>query len=134
MEALATSFSIPEFLNDQRSLTMFFFADIVLGGLAAALAGRAIATSWRPWWHVLVYMMLLAVGVRFLHYSVFGSTFLSLHYYLVDAVVCLIFGFLFYRMRRVDQMVSCYKWINRRAGPLRWHPRAHDAAGSSGPG
>jgi len=134
MNELAMSFSIPEFLNDQRSLPVFFFATVGLGGGAAAVSGRALAAAWRPWWQVVVSMLLLAVGVRFLHFSVFGSAFLSLHYYLVDAVVCLIFGLLYFRMKRVDQMITCYGWINRRSGALRWRIRAQDAAGTAEPG
>jgi hypothetical protein len=124
----AMSFSIPEFLNDQRSLAIFLFVTVGLGGLAASLAGRAIAATWRPWWHVVAFMLLLAIGVRFIHFSVYGSSFLSLHYYLVDAAACLAFGLLNFRAKRVDQMVTCYRWINSGSGPLRWRRRAQDVA------
>ena len=46
------SFSIPEFLTEERSLLVFAFANILLGGGAAFLAGRAIASTWQPWWRV----------------------------------------------------------------------------------
>ncbi len=65
----------------------------------------------------------LAVAVRFIQFSVYQSEFLSLHYYLVDATVCLIAGLLSFRIKRVQQMVTSYGWINRRAGPLRWRAR-----------
>ena len=38
----------------------------------------------------------------------------------VDTVVCLIFGYLGYRATRVAQMTTQYRWINDRAGFLRW--------------
>jgi len=100
------SFSIPEFLNAERSLFEFFFVNVVLGGTAAALAGRAIAATWRPWWDVVKYMFLLGLAVRFIHFSVYQSVFLSWHYYLVDATVCLIIGLLSFRLKRVQQVVT----------------------------
>jgi hypothetical protein len=116
-------FSIPEFLSDEQSLGIFLLVSVVLGGLAAWLAGRAIAATWRPWWHVALYMVLLAFAVRFLHYALFDGKFLTLHYYLVDYAVCLGAGLLGFRLMRVTQMVSCYSWINERDGLLRWRRR-----------
>jgi hypothetical protein len=34
--------------------------------------------------------------------------------------VCLIFGFLGYRVTRVSQMTTQYRWINQRAGLFGW--------------
>jgi hypothetical protein len=116
-------FSIPEFLSDEHSLGVFFLVSVVMGGGAAWLAGRAIASTWRPWWHLALYMLILSLAVRFIHFALFDSKFLSLHYYLVDSAVCLAFGLLGYRVRRVTQMVTRYGWLNRRAGLLRWRRR-----------
>ena len=120
--------SIPEFLSDEHSLLVFLLASVAMGGGAAWLAGRAMAATWRPWWHIAFYMLLLTFAVRFIHYALFDSTFLSLHYYLVDYGVCLAFGLLGFRLMRVHQMVTRYKWINERAGLLRWRRRRSDAA------
>jgi hypothetical protein len=117
-------FSIPEFLSSERSLRIFFLVTVAKGGGAALLAGRAIAAAWRPWWHVIFYMLLLGLAVRFIHFALFQSNLLSLHYYLVDTTVCLMFGLLGYRVMRVTQMVSHYGWINQRQGLLGWRPRA----------
>ena len=35
--------------------------------------------------------------MRFIHFSLFGGTFLSLHYYLVDGVFCMAFVLLGFR-------------------------------------
>jgi hypothetical protein len=121
-------FSIPEFLTDERSLWIFLFATVALGGIAAYLAGRAIAADWRPWWHVALYMLVLAFAVRFIHYSVFQSRFLTLHYYLVDLAVCLVFGLIGFRTMRVRQMVERYSWINERAGLFGWRRRVPNRA------
>jgi hypothetical protein len=117
-------YSIAEFLNAQRSLLVFFFVDVGLGGGAAALAGRAIAATWRPWWHVVASMLLLGLAVRLIHFSIYGSAFLSAHYYLVDTTVCLIAGLLSFRLKRVQQMVTCYDWLNGRTSSLNWRHRA----------
>ncbi len=120
-------FSIPELLSDERSLLVFLLVSVAMGGGAAWLAGRAMAATWRPWWHIAFYMLLLAFAVRFIHYALFDSTFLSLHYYLVDYGVCLAFGLLGFRLMRVHQLVTRYKWVNERAGLLRWRRRGPDA-------
>jgi hypothetical protein len=114
---------VPELLSDENSLGVFFLVSVLMGGGAALLAGRAIAATWRPWWHVALYMAILSLAVRFIHFALFGAKLLSLHYYLVDFAVCLGFGFLGFRLTRVRQMVSRYGWINERAGWFRWRRR-----------
>jgi len=116
-------FSIPEFLSDEHSLGVFLLVSVGMGGGAAWLAGRAIAATWRPWWHLMLYMLLLSLAVRFMHFALFDSKFLSPHYFLVDYAVCLGFGLLGFRLTRVTQMVSRYKWLNERVGLLRWRRR-----------
>jgi hypothetical protein len=122
-------FSIPEILSAERSLSVFFLVTVIMGGGAAWLAGRASALAWRPGWQVVGFMLVLGAAVRFIHFAVFDSKLLSLHYYLVDAAVCLLFGWLGFRVMRATQMATRYSWLNERAGPLRWRrrgdPRAH---------
>jgi hypothetical protein len=120
--------SIPELVSDEQSLGIFLLVSVLLGGGAAWLAGRAIAATWRPWWHVALYMVILGIGVRFLHFALFDGKFLTLHYYLVDYAVCLGLGLLGFRLMRVTQMVNRYSWINERAGLLRWRRRDNAAA------
>ncbi len=114
---------ILDLLSEEGSFGVFLLVSVLLGGGAAWLAGRAIAATWRPWWHVAFYMLALSVAVRFLHFALFDAKFLSLHYYLVDFAVCLGFGYLGFRLTRVGQMVTRYSWINERTGLLRWRRR-----------
>src|SRR5258707_3931118 len=93
--------SLPDLLTDEQSLGVFLLVSVCMGGGAAWLAGRAIAATWRPWWHIALYMVLLGLAVRFLHYALFDSKFLSLHHYLVAYTVCLAFAFLGFRPMRV---------------------------------
>ena len=55
--------------------------------------------------------------------ALFEGTLLSPQFYAVDTLVCLIFGFLGFRATRVAQMTTQYRWINDRAGFLRWARR-----------
>jgi Domain of unknown function (DUF6867) len=112
------------FLHEEGSLWVFVLVTVILGGGAAALAGRAIAQTWRPWGQAVAYGFVLGGAVRFIHFALFGGTLLSLHYYLVDSAVCLAFGLIGFRAARAAQMVTQYRWINVPDGPLRWRKKA----------
>ena len=111
---------IPGLLYEEDSLGVFLLVTVVLGGGAAALAGRAVALTWRPWWQVVVYMLMLGAAVRFIHFALFQGTLLSIHYYAVDTLVCMAFGFTGFQAARARRMVAQYPWINEPDGPLRW--------------
>ena len=107
-------------IYERGSFGVFVLVTVVLGGGAAALAGRAIAATWRPWGQAVAYSLILGCAVRFIHFALFGGTLLSLHYYLVDSAVCLAFALLGFRATRASQMVTQYRWLNVADGPLRW--------------
>ncbi|HEX4410099.1 MAG TPA: hypothetical protein VH206_15105 [Xanthobacteraceae bacterium] len=104
----------------EEGFAIFLLVTVILGGGAAALSGRAIARTWRPWWQVAVYVLILGAAVRFIHFALFSGTLLSLHYYAVDSALCMIFGALGFRAARVTQMTSQYRWLNEANGPFRW--------------
>jgi hypothetical protein len=68
-------------------------------------------------------MLILGAAVRFFHFALFEGTLLSPQFYAIDTVVCLAFGFLGFRVTRAAQMTTQYRWINSRAGLLRWTRR-----------
>jgi len=109
---------------EEGSLGVFVLVTVMLGGGAAILAGRAIAATWRPWWQVAFYSLILGLAVRFIHFSLFGGTLLSPHYYLADTAFCMAFAFLGFRAARSAQMIRQYRWINAPDGPLRWRRKA----------
>jgi Domain of unknown function (DUF6867) len=111
---------ISDLLYEEDSFGVFLLVTVVLGGGTAALAGRAIAVTWRPWWQVVGYTLVLGGAVRFFHFALFGGTLLSLHYYAVDSLICMMFGFAGFHAARAAQMINQYPWINRPDGPLRW--------------
>ena len=110
-------------IYEEEYAGLFLLVTVIMGGGAAFLAGRAIAATWRPWWHVAFYMLLLGAAVRFIHYALFEGTLISPQFYAIDTAVCLIFGYLGFRATRVGQMTTQYRWINARSGPLRWARR-----------
>jgi len=116
--------SLANFFYEENAIGVFLLVTIVLGGGAAWLAGRAIALTWRSWWQVVAYSLILGLAVRFIHFSLFNGTLLSLHYYLIDSPICLAFGILGFRVARVKQMVEHYHWLNEASGPLRWRRKA----------
>lgn len=108
------------FFYEENSSGIFLLVTIIFGGGAAWLAGRAIALTWRPAWQVFAYCLILGGAVRFIHFSLFGGTLLSLHYYLIDTVILVGLGFLGFRAARVSQMITQYRWVNAPNGPFRW--------------
>jgi len=111
-------------IYEEGTLGVFILVTVILGGGGGALAGRAIAVTWRPWWQVVAYGLILGAVVRFFHYALFDGSLLSAHYYLVDSAVCVAFGLLGFRAARAAQMVRHYRWINEPDGPLRWRRKA----------
>ena len=120
MNEILTAFSIPELLYEEGSFGVFLLVTIILGGGAALLAGRAIALTWRPAWQVIGYSLVLAGAVRFIHFSLFGGSFLSFHYFLADAIFCMGFAYFGFRAARKSQMVRQYRWLTEPDGPMRW--------------
>ena len=111
------------YLYEESSLGVFVLVTLVLGGGASWLTGRAIAITWRPPRQVAIYTLVIAGAVRFIHYSLFDGTLLSLHFYVVDAATCLVFGLARFRGARAHQMVSQYRWLNEPSGLLRWRAK-----------
>jgi hypothetical protein len=58
-------------------------------------------------------MLLLAAGVRFCHFALFGEPLLSLRSYATDFVTLTIFAFVGYGLTRRAQMIRQYGWIGR---------------------
>jgi hypothetical protein len=100
-----------------------FILVALLSGAGALLSGRAVAATWRPWWQIVAYMLILGAVARFLHFALFAGTLLSPYYYGVDTAICVALGCLGFRLTRARQMVTQYRWLNRRAGPLAWTRR-----------
>jgi uncharacterized protein DUF6867 len=113
-------------LYAEEALTQIVLVTGLIGGGAAWLAGRAIALTWRPTWHLAAYMALLGAAVRFVHFALFEGTLLSLPSYSVDTLYLLAIGTLAWRTTRAGQMATQYYWLYERTGPLTWRERSDE--------
>ena len=111
-------------LYELETLGQVLLVTYLLGGGAAWLSGRAIATTWRPFWHVLAYTLLLGCAVRFVHFALFEGTLLSPASYGADTVYLLIVSTLGWRVTRAAQMATQYYWLYERVGAFNWRPKS----------
>ena len=111
-------------LFEEDSFGVFLLVTVLLGGGAAWLAGRAIAHTWRPWWSLIPYMLILGVAIRFFHVTLFDATPLSLQYYAVDTGIALLFAGLGFHLTRKAQMRRQYGFLDATAP----HAARQDAA------
>ena len=104
---------MPTWLYDAgpSGLIIFVVVTLLLGGMAAFVSGRVIAQTWRPFWHLPAYMLVLALAVRFMHFAIFGEVLLSVRNYLVDLATLLVFAYLGFRSMRARQMSEQYGWL-----------------------
>ena len=103
------------YLYEEDSFGTFLLVSVILGGGCAWLAARAIAQTWRPWWHLVLYMLVLGDAVRFFHYALFGGALSLLYYYGVDTAILIAIALAGYRNTRRQQMARQYGFLIRPA-------------------
>jgi hypothetical protein len=108
----------------EDNLWIFVFLTLILGGGAAFMAGRGMAIQWRPLWMPLLAMIPLTLGLRFLHFALFGAELTSLHYLLTDFIILVVAAILGYRTTMAKKMVRQYPWLYEKSGPLSWRSRS----------
>jgi hypothetical protein len=101
-------------LFEEDSIGVFLLVSVAMGGGAAWLAGRAVAQTWRPPWHLVAYMLILGAAVRFIHFALFDGTLLSPHYYLVDSAIALASAVGGFRVTRTRQFARQYGFLDLR--------------------
>ena len=89
---------------------VFVGLTLVIGGLAAAVTGHALAKGWRNPALVFAAMLPLAAGVRFLHFALFEEP-LDLTRLALTAILLMLFGLAGFRATRQRQMAQCYPWL-----------------------
>ncbi len=104
----------------ESSFAVFLGLVVVLGGGAAWSTGRACAVTWRPLWTLAWFTFLLTLAVRFLAFSLFNETLLSLQYLLVDFIVLGAFAACGFRVTRTEQMTTQYRWLYEKTSPFSW--------------
>jgi hypothetical protein len=90
---------------------VFLLVTVIMGGLAAHATGSAIAATWRPRWQLVVYGLLIAAAVRFIHYALFDEPFIAPRSYVVDLAVLIVAAALGFRLTRSRQMREQYDWL-----------------------
>ena len=103
--------------------TFGLFIFFLLGLGAAWMTGRASALEWNDARKLAAYLLVLAIGVRFIHFALYGAPFIDLLAYAVDAVVVLAVGLTGFRYTRTEQMVTQYHWLYEKVTPLSWRER-----------
>jgi hypothetical protein len=111
-------------LYEESSAWLFLLVTVVMGGWAAWMTGKACAQTWRSYASLVFYCLVLGFAVRFIHFSMFEGTLLSLHYYVIDTIVVAAIASIGFRYTRTSQMVNQYHWLYERAGPLSWKDRS----------
>lgn len=111
-------------LYEEPSVWLFLLVTIIMGGAAAWQTGRAVASTWKPRTLLVFYILLLGWAVRFVHFALFEGTFLSLHYYIVDTIVLMLFAFAGWRQARGQQMSRQYEWLFEQASPGVWRRKS----------
>ncbi len=110
---------------------------IIMFGGGGFLMGQALADTWRPWWQILPYGALLALGNHFLGFALFQGAFIidslfsknakpvseALFEYSFDAVVIIAFALLAYRLTLARKMPAQYPWLYERSGPFGWRTK-----------
>jgi phosphoglycerol transferase MdoB-like AlkP superfamily enzyme len=110
-------------LYEEPSAWLFLLVTMVMGGWLAWMTGRAIALTWKPQYQLVIYVLVLGLVVRFIHFALFHATLLTLHFYIVDTVILMAFAFAGWRYNRARQMTTQYRWLFERSGPFGWKPR-----------
>lgn len=111
-------------VDSERGLLPFILLTLLIGGGAAWRTGQAVAQGWGAMWPVAAYTALLAAGIRFLHFALFGGPLLSLPSYLIDFAILAVFALVGHRARRARHMTEQYGWMFERSGPLTWRDRS----------
>ena len=102
------------------SLTVFVGLTVVIAGFCAFMTGQAIASTWRPIWQMIPYMILLGLADRFLSFALFDGHLLSILAYLIDTTVLMLIGVMSFMSTRASKMVAQYPWQYERSGLFGW--------------
>jgi hypothetical protein len=116
---------MPDWLYEagEDNIWVFLLLTVLIGGTAAWVSGKAIAQTWRPFWQLPGYVLLLTAGVRFLHYALFYEPLLPLRNWAVDYTVLFVLAALGFRRMRALQVSTQYSWLFEPSGPLGWRRR-----------
>jgi hypothetical protein len=102
------------------SLPVFLGLTVILFGGCAFMTGQALAATWRPWWQIIPYGLMMGAADRFLGYALFGGELLSVGGWLFDSTVIILVAAVAFRLTRARRMAEQYPWLYRRDGLFGW--------------
>ncbi len=106
-----------------ESIWVFLGLTVILVGGCAFLMGQAIAGTWRPYWQILPYSLIMAAANRFLAFALFKEALLAPVPYLISILGVWGFATFGFRLTRVDQMIYQYPWLYERSSLLGWREK-----------
>ena len=92
-------------------LWIFLLVSVFMGASTAYVSGRAIAETWRPFWHGIVYALIIGLAVRFIHFALFEEVLLSVRNYVMDCIFLVAAGSIGYIRTRQQQMRHQYAFL-----------------------
>ena len=93
---------------------------IITGGIAGIMMGQAVAVTWRPFWQVILYSILLGLADRFLVFALFDGELLSLSGFVTHTLTVILIASAAFRISRAHNMVHQYPWLYKRSGLFGW--------------
>ncbi len=117
---------------------------LIMFGGGGFMMGQALGETWRPWWHIVPYAALLAIGNQFLGFALFQGPFmvdslvstnsqpfgLALLAYLIEFAVIAAFAAFSFRMTQARKMTTQYPWLYERSGPFAWREKNSGNSGA----
>lgn len=106
---------------------VLFAAFVVVMSLGAWSIGRALASTWRPFWQGVPYAVLFALAGRLVFWALSGGDnfdfFPAFADVYGDIAVLLAVGAAAYRLTQTRKMVTQYPWLCEQTGPFGWRER-----------
>ena len=110
-------------LFEEPSPWFFVLVTLVIGGWLAFMTGKACAETWRDVPQTVVYVLVLGLAVRFVHFALFHGTLFSARFYIADTVLLMIIALAAWRATRTRMMTTQYWWLYQRTGPFSFAER-----------
>lgn len=106
------------------TLPVFVGITVIVIGFASFMTGQALAGTWRPFWQLVPYVLLLGFVSRFLIWGLFEGELWHLSGYILDVLVLFAIGALAFRVTLARNMTTQYPWLYERTTPFSWREKA----------
>src|SRR5579871_3299117 len=106
------------------SWSVFVGLTLIGFGWVAYMTATALGRTWRPWWHVLIYGVMLGVADRMMEMMLFQGYLLSGLGFVVATAYLIVVMLISYRIALSAMMISQYPWLYERTGLFSWRERS----------